>query len=526
MKILSLNYSHDASVSIIENGILSFYRMEERLNHIKHSSFPYYSLLEAKRIYKEFDFFVINGLHLNETYLKVSYWIDFLKKLDCGLNENNYIVEHEHHHLNHARTSFYHSGFDEALCIVLDGAGNIFQSTVYEGIQCRELESVFYIKKPNNFQLIFKRFFTGTGMRDSNHYRHCNGIENKIKTIEGKIIDVEISSEFSVGWDYEECNRIVGFGDYDSGKSMGLSQCYGHEDCIDSEWHLKAKICNKTQNHTLKKSISIIQRFLKESPTKNLIITGGYGLNCVSNYEYLKELDVNIFIDPLCDDGSISIGAGFFHYFEKTKDYKNLKLNNVYFGHQETHYDLKNLISKNTNSKEVAKFLSEGKIISIFQGKSECGPRALGNRSILFDPRNINGKDILNTLKKRESFRPFGATVLEKFCDEWFDMRGMKSSPFMLYAMKVIPNFESKIPSVLHVDKTSRIQTINEIQNKNFYDLIFNFYELTNVPMILNTSFNIKNKPIVETFNDALNVFFNSNIDALYLPEINKVIFK
>jgi len=526
MKILSINYSHDASVSVIKNGDLSFYRMEERLNRIKHSSFPYYCLLEAKKIYKKFDFFVINGLHLNEPYLKISYWIDFLKKLNCGLCDDNYVVEHEHHHINHARTSFYHSGFDEALCVVLDGAGNIFQSITYEGIQCRELESVFYLKKPNNFQLIFKRFFTGTGMKDSNHYRQCDGIKDQIKTVQNQIIDVELSSEYSVGWDYEKCNRIIGFGDYDSGKSMGLSQCYGYEDFIDLEWHSKAKICNETQKHTLKKSVNIIQRFLKESPTKNLIITGGYGLNCVSNYEYLKKLDANIFVDPLCDDGSISIGAGFFHYFEKTKNYKNLKLTNLYFGYEETNYDLTDLISKDTDSKEVAKFLSEGKIIAMFQGKSECGPRALGNRSILFDPRNINGKNILNKLKKRESFRPFGATILEEFCQKWFDMRGMKSSPFMLYAVKVIPSFESKIPAVLHVDKTSRIQTINELQNKNFYNLIFDFYKITNIPMILNTSFNIKGEPIVETFKDALDVFFNSNIDALYLPEISKVILK
>jgi carbamoyltransferase len=524
MKVLSINFSHDASVSVILDGELVFYRMEERLVRKKHSSFPFYSLLEAKKNYDNFDLFVINGLHSGDNiFLHTNYWINFIKNLDCGATDDNVIVECQHHHLNHARTSFYNSGFEEALCIVLDGAGNIFENVFYDEVQCREMESIFYATKPNKFDLIYKRFFTGTGI---NNYKNCKGIWGQIKDCGDNLVNVEFSSNYSVGWKYEDCNRLIGFGDYDSGKSMGLSQCYGYESDIDNFWHEKAKICNNTQKNTFLQSLNLIETHLKLIKTKNLVISGGYGLNCVSNYEYLNQLDVNIFIDPLCDDSSISIGAGFFHYFETTKDFKNVKLKNVYLGYEEIEYDLSELNFEDCDDEKISDLLIDQKIIALFQGKSECGPRALGNRSILFDPRNPNGKDILNSVKKRESFRPFGATILEEHCQEWFDLRGMESSPFMLYAVKCKEHMRSKIPAVLHVDGTSRIQTINSIQNENFYNLINKFSQKTKIPMLLNTSFNIKGEPIVETFDDAINVFLNSKIDALYLPEISKIILK
>jgi len=145
----------------------------------------------------------------------------------------------------------------------------------------------------------------------------------------------------------------------------------------------------------------------------------------------------------------------------------------------------------------------------------------LGNRSILFDPRVKNGKDIVNKVKQREWFRPFAGTVLHEYAGEWFDLRGLKESPFMMYAVNVHENKQNLIPSIVHIDGSCRIQTLTRNQNKNYYNLINEFYKITGVPILFNTSFNLAGECIVETLEDAQKTLANSDIDYLYLPEFN-----
>jgi carbamoyltransferase len=159
----------------------------------------------------------------------------------------------------------------------------------------------------------------------------------------------------------------------------------------------------------------------------------------------------------------------------------------------------------------------------MFQGRSENGPRALGNRSILFDPTFEDGKDFVNQVKHREYFRPFAATVLAEKADEWFDLRGMKESPSMMYAVNCQKGVAEKVPSVIHVDGTCRIQTVTKEQNENFYNLIKAFEKKKKVPMLFNTSFNLGGDPLVETLEDALDTLKRSQIEYLYLPEYGKM---
>lgn len=184
-----------------------------------------------------------------------------------------------------------------------------------------------------------------------------------------------------------------------------------------------------------------------------------------------------------------------------------------------------NLIENITEDK-IVDLIIDRKIGAIHQGKSECGPRALGNRSIIFDPRVPNGKDIVNTIKKRESFRPFAATVLEEYSNQWFDMIGLDSSPFMTYSLDVKKDKENIVPAIVHVDGTCRIQTINRLQNEEYYNLIKCFYERTNVPMLLNTSFNLAKEPIVETVEDAMRTLHNSDLDYVYFAELKMLVLK
>ena len=160
----------------------------------------------------------------------------------------------------------------------------------------------------------------------------------------------------------------------------------------------------------------------------------------------------------------------------------------------------------------------------MFQGRSEAGPRALGNRSILYDPRDPTGKDKVNSVKRREWFRPFAATVLHNEANSWFDMKSLEESPFMMFAVNAKKDKASLIPGVLHVDNTCRIQTLKETTNKNFYELISSFYKLTSVPMLLNTSYNLAGDCIVETIENAIDTLNKSNINYLYLPELQMCI--
>jgi carbamoyltransferase len=171
-----------------------------------------------------------------------------------------------------------------------------------------------------------------------------------------------------------------------------------------------------------------------------------------------------------------------------------------------------------TNKEKVIEKILQQEIVAIFQNSSEYGPRALGNRSLLFDPRNKNGKDIVNKIKRREWFRPFAGTVLLEHAKDWFEMGTIKESPYMSYAIPVKEDKKSIIPCITHVDGTCRIQTLTKEQNKNYYELIKLFYQKTNVPIVFNTSFNLAGEPLVETKEDALDVLDRSDINYLYMP--------
>ncbi len=181
-------------------------------------------------------------------------------------------------------------------------------------------------------------------------------------------------------------------------------------------------------------------------------------------------------------------------------------------------------IIENVSATDVVNKLLEQKIVALYQGRSEAGERALGNRSLLFDPRNINGKDIVNVVKQRESFRPFAATILYEYANDYFYMEHFGESPFMGYSIRCREEKIKEMPAVVHVDNTCRVQTLRRSQNPNYYNLISKFFVMTGVPLLLNTSFNLAGDPIVETPEDAIETLKLSTIPYLYLPEINMLV--
>jgi carbamoyltransferase len=243
----------------------------------------------------------------------------------------------------------------------------------------------------------------------------------------------------------------------------------------------------------------------KYKTSDNLCISGGVAYNGYVNEKFTKVYD-NVFVPPAPGDEGQALGT--YLHADYTLN-KNIHVPNVYAG-KEYNYTGKEKV----NIKEVAQAIADGKIIGWFQGKSESGNRALGNRSILADPRNPNIKDIINrTIKKREDFRPFAPSVMIEHYKDFFDTN--QSSPYMSRIVKVKSD---KIPGVTHVDNTSRIQTVNSKDNPKFYELINEFYKITGIPMVLNTSFNCQ-EPIVETPEDAINTFNNTDLDILVIND-------
>lgn len=178
----------------------------------------------------------------------------------------------------------------------------------------------------------------------------------------------------------------------------------------------------------------------------------------------------------------------------------------------------------NVEYDDVIDLILKQNVVAIFQGKSEAGPRALGNRSLLFDPRNSEAKNIINKVKKREWYRPFAGTILLEHAQDWFEMRGLKESPFMMYAMKVKEEKKDRISGIIHVDGTCRIQTVTQEQNYHYYNLIQKFYKKTDIPILFNTSFNLGGKTLVFTESDGIKTLEESLIEYMYMPEEKKLI--
>ena len=182
-------------------------------------------------------------------------------------------------------------------------------------------------------------------------------------------------------------------------------------------------------------------------------------------------------------------------------------------------------VQENIQYSDVAELLNRYKVVALFQGRSESGPRALGNRSMLYTPTDLNGRDYVNKIKRREYFRPLAASMMLEHANEWFDMLGIPESPYMTFSFTCKEEKKHIIPSVIHVDGSCRIQTVTQEQNFHYYNLIKAFEDLTGIPILFNTSFNLAGDPLVETLEEAIHTFNNSEIDYLYIPEIELLIF-
>ena len=503
MKILGLSIGHDASACVIENGNIIYYRMTERLSRIKHD----YDILPCLKDLIEFDLIEFDTI-------VVSYFLnqaknEFLKHREF-INQNFKFKKlkliNDEHHLHHAYGAIYASGFNKATVIVLDGSGSI-DYTISPNKELREIESIYTIDLIN---------------------RSCNSVYKHYHSdIDNRILqnNIEISNDLSVGWQFERCSEELGFGIWGAGKVMGLAQYQNQENLLEPKWVDKVQLAHDCQTSTELRAEYLLYKAITLTDCRNIIITGGYGLNCVANFKYteLVQRNKNIFIDPVCFDAGISIGVAFKEYFGHDVNYNPKPLKNVFIGNSKL-YNINNYQNIDATDHDIVELLEKQEVVAIFQGNSEAGQRALGNRSILFDPRNPEGQSLVNKIKKRESFRPFGCSILAGLESEWFYSDYINNCAFMSYAIPVREKYKKVIPAVVHIDGTSRIQTLDIVNNKHFYNLVDTFYKKTGVPLLGNTSLNLAGEPLVETLEDAIKVLENSELKYLYLPEIKKLI--
>ena len=581
--IAAIARGHNASVALLKDGEVVFSIEEERLSRVKYDGGPLAAMTKILDYTDKLDWLVIAHTQpLQETAGKNDFtgediYTAFARKL--GLiqkqampGEHPQVIDMaKYHHKLHAACAFYRSGFDEAAAVVVDGAGTFIPVNEYETIW--EVESIFDCRYPDIFETKYKHLGgRGPMLSSYNKESDANFIDEK------GTIELAVTEKAGITKTYEAVTNYCGWDFIEAGKTMGLFPygkpndnipklfentdvgCFsnrniitpnypngafvnsGHFEYLDNHnekdltlLQNRRDMAYAVQTQTQQQVLNLIYKAVEITGHKKVVISGGYGLNCVANYFYLQQLQkdgIEIYVEPVSNDCGTAIGAAYLYWRSLTKITKNNGRQDIlYLGFE---YDYSTKIEtlaeewgatvEDATNEDVVNLITEKNIVCIFQGRSENGPRALGNRSILYDPTDPNGKDFVNEVKRREYFRPFAGSILEEDAHEWFDLRGMKSSPTMMYAVNCQPGIEKKIPAIIHVDGTCRIQTVNRDQNANYYDLIKAFKEKTGCPIIFNTSFNLGGEPLVETLEDALWTLQQSELDYLYLPEYGKLL--
>jgi carbamoyltransferase len=554
MNILAINPGHNGSAALLVDGELKLYVEEERLSRSKYDGNPFMGILESLKY--GVDILILGGTHSDFPQLP---WTgeDPYSALVRKHNPAVKIANLGHlHHMGHAASAFYNSGFKDAAAVIVDGSGTRQEIDSGPGGQKNpgfETETIFNCDYEEGIKPVFQSY--GGNYDTQPIYEDNLQMDNAITLVKA----------------YEAVSEYLGFGFIEAGKTMGLAP-YGKDDELipslfyggrgnknvfipnypagahidhtrhpyltltedPRSWHNDpSKVTDAAKNlawavqdETQRLVGDLIEKAVKMTGKKNIVIAGGYGLNCVANYYYQKRFpDLNIYVDPISHDGGTALGLAQLVHYTDTKDKTIRPLKTLYLGpEREESYDFGDIETTDVTPADIAKMISERNIVAMVQGRSEAGPRALGNRSILYDPTDPKGKDTVNKVKGREWFRPFAGSMMQEHFEEWFDTYGMEESPSMMYAMDFKLEKHGECPAITHVDGTCRIQTVTKEQNEMYHTLIDEFRKITGVPILFNTSFNLAGEPLVETLDDAMRTIKNSDINYLYLPELGKLV--
>ena len=560
--VLGLNaYDHDVSACLLRDGEIAYAIEKERITRQKHARGFFqeavdYCLKAEGITLDDVDLVVRNCyvLPVDELEIRMVYEGDMngreraqVAKSPLYLSKSNKVMTVSHH-LAHAYSAFAVSPFDEGVVMVVDGVGSYSSDIkepgqLTEGVNPLARESESYYKfKGSKLETLKKVWLQPCRGLLSDEFFNMDGL--------GALYSRVSSYVFA---DWNKCGEVMGLAPYGRPNSvrplLELKDNELHVPEWDADfnqpWMPDGK--NKWEanpamrhwedmawriQHDAEEVLIARARWLRETTgARNLCLAGGVALNCVANGRIVREAGFdNVWIQPAAGDNGIAIGCAYYGRLAIQKKPRTFVMTQATLG--VTYPDdvarrVGNplLVTRKPFNgpgesicREAAKLLSEGKVFGWFQGRCEFGPRALGNRSILGDPRRPEMKDKLNKrVKFRQAFRPFAPIVPYERAKDIFV--GEDESPFMLRAKQVRPEWKDRIPAIVHVDGTARVQTVRREQNERMYDLLMEFDKLTGVPVLVNTSFNIKGEPIVETPQDAMNCFIHTGIDYLALHD-------
>ncbi len=562
MKILSIYpYTHISSAALMIDGQLKAAISEERLNRIKMSTaFPIKSInwcLEKCKIkLSNIDLIVIPWNPSHNINTASSRWINdlrwrgemltnipihLMKILDekpsktMSIEFNNKKIIYLNHHECHAASAYYTSPFNKSDILTIDGHGEVDSCFFGKGVNKLIIEKDT-IKYPHSIGLFYGTFTNFLGFKpdsdewkamalSSYKFREKNPFLKKSEKL-FKLKNGKFELDLSY-FDYYLFDRKKNFFNEKFIDLFGRPRIKTEK---ISKHHYQ--IAGAMQN-SFEKIVFYLLKNLKDNGTKsnNLVLAGGAAMNCVFNGLLdRKNVYKNVYIPAYPDDTGVTIGATYLANFRYNKKIKRKIYHEKhnYFGPSFSDREILNELKKSKITFEkpknlekfIAKKISENRLVGWFQGSMEFSHRALGNRSILADPRNQRMKDILNqAIKFREGFRPFAPSVLEEDASKIFELNKKDRIYFMEKTALVRTNWRKKIPAVTHVDNTARVQTVNKKINPKFYKLISEFKSITGVPLLVNTSFNLNGEPIVCTPNDAIRTFFSCGLDLLAIGD-------
>jgi len=566
MYILGLNINHaDTSAALFQDNNLIAAAEEERFVRVKHySKFPFnsirYCLSEAKINMSQVNFVTINSNPLKSFFKKICYTFlnpksikvglssvinyekkftikKFLNKVD-PINSFNGEVKYFDHHFSHLNSSS--NNFETSVNVSIDGFGDF--SSCSWGVKKNniiKIEGKIYF--PHSLGIFYQAITQYLGFKNYGDEYKVMGLapygEPKYVEEISKLINYKKNCNFELDLKYftHHKKKIFfidnnGYPIFKNLYSQDLTKLLGLERLKNEELTQKHKdIAKSTQIVFEKILFNLLNDIYKKYKIKNLDLSGGCAMNSAANGKIIKNTPFeNIYISSNPGDAGGAIGSAVCFISEK---FKTNQINgfSAYLGNQYNNNNIEKVINKfglsnkfsikkledNLLFKTIAKLISKSLVVGWFQGKMEWGPRALGNRSILADPRNSKIREILNIkIKRRENFRPFAPSILYEEMDNWFEFK--KSVPHMSEIYNVIKEKKHLIPAVTHIDGTGRVQTVNQLDNIRFYSLIKEFKNETGIPIVLNTSFN-ENEPIVNNPEEAISCFLRTSMDVLVI---------
>jgi carbamoyltransferase len=594
MNIIGISaYYHDSAACLIKDGEIIAAAQEERFTRKKHDAdFPIHSiqycLKEGGLKPSQIDFIVfydkpfLKFERLLETYLafapkgfisfmtSIPTWIKdklFQKKniidalkisLDKKIDWNQRLLFSEHH-LSHAASAFFASPFKKAAILTMDGVGEWTTTSLAIGNQ-NQISIEKEIHFPHSLGLLYSAITFYTGFKvNSGEYKLMGlaayGKPIYAKLIKDYLIDIKNDGSFTLDMSYFDYCTGLKMTNHKFNKLFGGPPRKSESKITQKEMDLAASIQNVLEEVVVKLAINIA----KTTKEENLCLAGGVALNCVANGKLAQSgIFKRIWIQPAAGDAGGAIGAALSAYYMMLKKPRKLfhskdAMKGSYLGPEYKAHDIeKNLkkcgaiykeYSQNKMIVETAKALAKGKAVGWMNGRMEFGPRSLGARSILADPRHPEMQKLLNIkVKFRESFRPFAPSILREYLSKWFDLS--VDSPYMLLVADIAKNkrrkmtkeeerlfgieklntLRSSIPSVTHVDYSARIQTVHKETNPIYHRLIKQFNKITGCPILINTSFNVRGEPIVCSPEDAYKCFMGTGLDLLVIG--NFIIWK